>query len=190
MVRADIDGTKYSLPCLRFSAWILWLASLRITYSLRSSASVTITSGPRPMKTWRITGSRARTAGDIGMLVSTGTSRQPSSTWPSPRTARSTSCSQASREACSFGRKIIPTPYSPAGGSVTPWRAISSRRKWSGIWVRMPAPSPISGSAPTAPRWSRLSRICRPCSMMRWLFLPLMWATKPTPQASCSLAGS
>ena len=28
----------------------------------------------------------------------------------------------------------------------------------------MPAPSPISASAPTAPRWSRFSRIFRPCS--------------------------
>lgn len=25
---------------------------------------------------------------------------------------------------------------------------------------------------------------------MEWLFCPLMWAMKPTPQASCSLAGS
>ena len=34
------------------------------------------------------------------------------------RTARSSSCSQARREACSLGRKIMPTPYSPGGGSV------------------------------------------------------------------------
>ncbi|MCY1550175.1 hypothetical protein D9M68_864060 [compost metagenome] len=53
----------------------------------------------------------------------------------------------------------------------------------------MPAPSPISLSAPTAPRWSRFSRIFRPCWMMAWLFLPLMCATKPTPQASCSFLG-
>ena len=70
------------------------------------------------MKIWRITGSLARTVGDIGMSRSTGTSRQPSSTWPSALTARSSSCSQARREACSFGRKIMPTPYSPGGGSV------------------------------------------------------------------------
>jgi hypothetical protein len=30
----------------------------------------------------------------------------------------------------------------PAGGRVTPCFAISSRRNWSGIWIRMPAPSP------------------------------------------------
>ena len=96
------------------------LAVLRITYSLRSSASCTITSLPRPMKTWRRIGSFLRTAGDIGISRSTGTSRQPSSTWPSALMARSSSCSQARREACSLGRKIMPTPYSPGGGSSTP----------------------------------------------------------------------
>ena len=32
----------------------------------------------------------------------------------------------------------------------------SARRKRSGTWTRIPAPSPVSGSAPVAPRWSRL----------------------------------
>ena len=45
------------------------LAVLRITYSLRSSASCTITSLPRPMNTWRMIGSFLRTAGDIGMSL-------------------------------------------------------------------------------------------------------------------------
>ena len=36
----------------------------------------------------------------------------------------------------------------------------------------MPAPSPISGSAPTAPRWSRFSRILRPCSTIACDFVP------------------
>jgi len=71
------------------------------------------------MKIWRITGSRSATDGDIGIVRSTGTSRQPSTTWPSARTVRSSSCSQAMREALSRGRKIMPTPYSPGGGSVT-----------------------------------------------------------------------
>ena len=79
------------------------------------------------MKIWRSTGSFARTVGDIGISRSTGTSRQPSSTWPSAFTARSSSCTQATREACSFGRKIMPTPYSPGGGSVMPCAAISAR---------------------------------------------------------------
>ena len=161
-------------------------AVLRITYSLRSSASGTMTSAPRPMKIWRSTGSLARTVGDIGISRSTGTSRQPSSTWPSAFTARSSSCSQARRDACSLGRKIWPTPYSPGGGSSMPCSAISARKYSSGIWIRMPAPSPISLSAPTAPRWSRFSRIFRPCSTIECARWPLMCATKPTPQASCS----
>ena len=132
MVRADIDGTKNSLPCMSLSAWIAWPDDLRITYSLRSSASVTMMSGPRPMKIWRITGSLARTVGDIGIASSIGTLRQPSTTWPSMRTARSISCSQAMREAFSFGRNTMPTPYSPGGGSSTPCFAISSRKYWSG----------------------------------------------------------
>ncbi|MNV59210.1 hypothetical protein D3C71_1516200 [compost metagenome] len=89
----------------------------------------------------------------------------------------------------------MPTPYSPAAGNVTPnepsgavpARAISSRYSASGIWIRMPAPSPMSLSAPTAPRWSMFSRILSACVTMSWRFTPLMWATKPSPQASCSL---
>ncbi len=142
------------------------------------------------MNTWRRMGSFSRTVGDIGMSLFTGTSRQPSRTWPSLAMARSISCSQASRDACSLGMKIMPTPYSPGAGRVTPWAAISSRYRASGSWIRMPAPSPMSLSAPTAPRWSRFSRIFRPCCTMAWLFSPLIWATKPTPQASCSWAGS
>ena len=69
----------------------------------------------------------AHAIGDIGISVSTGTSRQPSSTWPSALTARSSSCWQASRDACSFGRKIMPTPYSPGGGSSMPCAASSAR---------------------------------------------------------------
>src|SRR2546428_1135573 len=52
-----------------------------------------------------------------------------------------------------------------------------------------PAPSESLGSQPTAPRWVRLRNTVRPCSTIECDFLPLIWATKPTPQASCSLAG-
>jgi hypothetical protein len=72
------------------------------------------------MKIWRITGSEVRTSGLISISASTGTSRQPSTRWPSARTVRSSSCSQARRDACSFGRNTMPTPYSPGGGRVTP----------------------------------------------------------------------
>ena len=54
----------------------------------------------------------------------------------------------------------------------------------------MPAPSPISGSAPTAPRWVRFSSMNSPSLTMPWDFSPRIWATNPTPQASCSLRGS
>ena len=52
--------------------------------------------------------------------MSTGTSRQPSSTWPSAVIARSISCSQAMRDAGSCGRNTMPTPYSPTAGSLMP----------------------------------------------------------------------
>ncbi len=140
------------------------------------------------MNTCRITGS-IRFADSARSLLSTGTSRQPSSTWPSSLIARSISYSQAKREAGSRGRKTMPTPYWPAGGSFRPCLAMTSRRNLSGIWMSRPAPSESLGSQPTAPRWVRLRNTVRPCSTIECDFLPLIWATKPTPQASCSLAG-
>ena len=67
--------------------------------------------------------------------------------------------------------------------------AFLARRSACGIWIRMPQPSPSFGSAPTAPRWSRLTRICRPFSRMSCDLRFFMSATKPTPQESCSLRG-
>ncbi len=95
------------------------------------------------------------------------------------------------RRGCSaFGRKSCAMAYCPAGGSSKPNREHSSAKKACGICVRMPQPSPIFGSAPTAPRWSRFSRIFRPCCTMEWLRRSCMSAMKPTPQASRSWAGS
>src|SRR4051794_14763623 len=54
----------------------------------------------------------------------------------------------------------------------------------------MPAPSPVSGSAPEAPRCSRLRSAVRPCSTRSWLLRPATSTTKATPHASCSWAGS
>ena len=85
----------------------------------------------------------------------------------------------------------MPTPYSPSGGSVNALLGHFARgRTRPGIWIRMPAPSPCSGSAPDRAAVGEVRRICRPCSTIAWLFLPLIWAMKPTPQASCSLDGS
>ena len=69
-------------------------------------------------------------------------SREP--TWPSARTARSSACTQASREACSFGRNTMPTPYSPGGGKrdaePSPSRRGRTRRE-SGSGCRRHRPS-------------------------------------------------
>src|SRR5574337_1866229 len=56
--------------------------------------------------------------------------------------------------------------------------------------MRMPAPSPVFGSAPQAPRCSKFFRIVSDCWMIVWDLRPLISTTKPTPQASCSYAGS
>ena len=47
----------------------------------------------------------------------------------------------------------MPTPYSPAPGSAKPsLPQLACTRNSCGIWIRMPAPSPVSGSQPHAPR--------------------------------------
>src|ERR1700731_1346933 len=54
----------------------------------------------------------------------------------------------------------------------------------------MPAPSPARGSAPTAPRCSRLSRMVSASSTILCDLRPLISAINPTPQESFSSAGS
>src|SRR5438046_6840937 len=54
----------------------------------------------------------------------------------------------------------------------------------------MPAPSPVSGSAPAAPRWFRQQTAVSASSTMAWLLRPCTSTTKPTPHASCSNRGS
>ena len=67
----------------------------------------------------------------------------------------------------------MPTPYWPIAGSVRPCAPQARRRNASGSWIRMPAPSPCSGSAPVAPRWVRFLRIDSPCVMIAWRLLAL-----------------
>ena len=55
--------------------------------------------------------------------------------------------------AASCGRKTIATPSSPAG-KIGPKKPV-------GIWVSRPAPSPVRASAPTPPRWVRLTSPAR-----------------------------
>src|SRR5213595_3583568 len=68
--------------------------------------------------------------------------------------------------------------------------AHSRRRKASGTCTRMPAPSPVSGSQPHAPRWVRFWRTVSPFSMMSCERSPFTLTTKPTPHASRSVRGS
>ena len=54
----------------------------------------------------------------------------------------------------------------------------------------MPAPSPEDGSAPAAPRWSRLCSAVRALTTMSWLARPCRSATNATPHESDSNCGS
>ena len=69
---------------------------LRITNSLRSNAFWSATFSPRPINTWRITGSTSFAACAM-LLLSRGTSRQPKSVCASSWMMRATIDSQASR---------------------------------------------------------------------------------------------
>ena len=84
----------------------------------------------------------------------------------------------------------IATAYVPGAGSATPSRVNSRFRNACGSCTSRPAPSPESGSQPQAPRCSRFSSTRMPRSTTSCDFSPRTLATKPTPQASCSKAGS
>ena len=75
----------------------------------------------------------------------------------------------------------VPTAYSPGAGSVKPSSAAFLAKNLCGICTRMPAPSPARGSAPTAPRCSRLSRMVSASATIWCDLRPLMSAMKPTP---------
>ena len=162
---------------------------MRATNRRRSKASSDMDASPWPMKICTWSGSVGRTLTPREEL-SVGTSRQPMRVRPSSAITRSKVSRTICFPAASRGMKIWPTAYWPGAGSVKPRRAASFAKKRWGIWTSMPAPSPARGSAPTAPRCSRLSRIWIPSSMILWDLRPLMSAMKPTPQASRSWAGS
>ena len=53
----------------------------------------------------------------------------------------------------SWARKANATPYSPGGGRIDlEPLGLGPRKKASGIWSKIPAPSPVSWSQPQAPR--------------------------------------
>ena len=110
-----------------------------------------------------------------------GTSRQPSTSHPSPFTAASIFSSSPSPP------KIIATPNgSPFFAIFAFFAAMTFLKNAWGILMRSPAPSPVSGSFPVAPRCMSRVRIVMPFSTMSWLASPERLATIPTPHASCS----
>ncbi len=161
-----------------------------MTYSFRSKLIASGQFAPRPTKIWRITGCEAFAVGPSAVL-SVGTSRQPRSVCPSSRTTSSNSFTHAARPASFEGRKTIPAAQC-AGfcGSASPSCSASARRNACGIWSRMPAPSPVFFSAPTAPRCSRLTSTVSAFATMSCEARPFTSTTNPKPQASCSCWGS
>jgi hypothetical protein len=124
---------------------------------------------PRPMKTWRWNGSVATISGALDSeRCRTGTSRQPSTGLAlvldhlvRPRAPSS----QATHGRRRCGMKIWADGILARFGrqrDALLRRHFLAKKKACGICTSMPAPSPISGSAPTAPRCSRFSRMARP----------------------------
>ena len=123
---------------------------------------------------------------------STGTARQPRTCSPSSAAMASTSSRAAARATGSCGRKQMPAakvlvPSGAVGGSS---KSTTSLRSSTGSWMRMPAPSPLLGSAPAAPRCSRCSRATSPSATMACERRPWMSVIMATPQESDSLSGS
>ena len=140
---------------------------------------------------------RARPSPTSAPSGSTGTSRQPRTSRPSSATMRSSSEIALARSSGSAGRNARPVAYArtgapPSGDVLGSGSAKSTvaRSSASGTWSMIPAPSPLVGSLPAAPRWSRLCRTTRASRTIAWLATPRVLATAPTPQASCSYAGS
>ena len=141
------------------------------------------------MKTCSIYGCDTRATRPMAS-ASSGVSRQPSMLNPSSCTIRSIMASHSKRGCGSTGRNNIPTPYSPSGGSVKPSLPHSLAKKVCGIWMVIPAPSPVFGSEPLAPRCARFTNIWIPFMIVSCERSPFTLTIKPIPHASCSLRGS
>ena len=111
-----------------------------------------------------------------------------------PRTQRFSSVARFSKATLKFAiasasssMKTRPAAYLSFAGNSNP---ATARKNASGIWVRIPAPSPVPASEPTAPRCSRLRSASRAVATMSCPALPRSVATIARPQASLSNAGS
>ncbi len=178
MVRDEHVGTMSSSPDARS-------ARRRARKRARSKASPSIPSGA-PTNSWRMTGAvwRATRPATSGR---TGTSRQARISSPASVIFSTSSHSSVWRRWSSVGRKQTATAYRPWSGS---GKSATARKNRSGIWTSIPAPSPVSASAPSAPRCSMAPSAMRPRRTASWEGTPSRRATSATPQPSCSFFGS
>ena len=105
--------------------------------------------------------------------------------------ARSSAPAPPSGSGCGRGRRSPPQPR-PGSGSWsrrTPNSRARARRKPWGRLSRTPAPSPVVGSAPTAPRCSRSSSAASPSSTTSWRGSPSSRATQATPHRIVLVGG-
>ena len=142
------------------------------------------------MNSCRITGSLARTSGEISISLSSGTSRQPSTTCPFARTvalefllARPPRCVFLGQEhhadAVLARRRQLDAPRR----HLVAKQLVRDLQQYPGAVAEQLV-------RPVAPRWLRFNRMRRPFWTMSWLLTPLIWATNPTPQESRSWLGS
>ena len=142
------------------------------------------------MKSCRKTGSAA-TARGPSSPSSVGTSRQPSTRCPSsPHDPLDRRFDARARVGLLRQEDEAGAVRALGGERRSAVAAASLRKNRSGIWMRMPAPSPVLASQPQAPRCSRLISTWRAWRTIACERCPLAWTTKPTPQASCSWRGS
>ena len=150
---------------------------------------------------WRPPGRRRTAGGSSGIdargrwrrasTASTGTSRQPSTAQAlvgDDRLDRARSPCSASSVVGRQERDARRRRRPPAGSS----KSTTARRKRSGIWMRMPAPSPVFDLGARTRRGGRGCTARRaPCATMSWLGATLACRRRTTtPQESCSKRGS
>ena len=83
----------------------------------------------------------------------------------------------------------MPTPRSESRNRGFFFFSRCSLKSSYGIWVRMPAPSPVTASASMAPRCASDFSAAMAFSTTSWERSPEILAMNPTPQASCSKSG-
>ena len=119
---------------------------------------------PWPTKICRCRGSVALTLSPRSLEVDRHVAPAEEGRPSSAMALRRRSSSTMPQPSASRGMNKWPTPYSPGSGRAMPrLGALLPRRRRAGSARGCRSRRPILGSAPTAPRWSRLCRICRPC---------------------------